>query len=315
MIRLIIHRLVVTIPVLLIVSFAVYMLLALLPGDPAVVLAGGPNATPEAIAEIRERLHLNDPVILQYLRWLGDVVQLDLGESLLTGRSISEAIGQRLPVTLGLTFAASVVAMLIGVPLGIISGLFPGRAVDGIVRTISSAGLAIPSFWLAVMMVSVFAVQLRWLPPTGYVPFAESPGGWARAVTLPAIALGVALAASVARQLRRSLIEVMESNYIRTAWAKGAGTGRVVVGHALKNAAIPAVTVVGVQIGYLLGGAVIIEQIFSLPGLGSYMIQAIYATDLPVVQGVVLIFVLFQLGMSLLVDISYGSLNPKVRVA
>lgn len=315
MIRLIIHRLVVTIPVLLIVSLAVYMLLALLPGDPAVALAGGPNATPEAISEIRERLHLNDPVILQYLRWLGGVVQFDLGESLLTGRSISEAIGQRLPVTLGLTFAATVVAVLIGVPLGIVSGIFPGRTADGIVRTVSSAGLAIPSFWLAVMMVSVFAVQLRWLPPTGYVPFVESPGGWAKAITLPAITLGVALAASVARQLRRSLIEVMESNYIRTAWAKGAGTGRVVLGHALKNAAIPAVTVVGVQIGYLLGGAVIIEQIFSLPGLGSYMIQAIYATDLPVVQGVVLIFVLFQLGMSLLVDISYGSLNPKVRVA
>ena len=315
MLRLIGFRLLATVPVLLLVSFAVFMLMSLLPGDPAIALAGGPSATPEAIDEVRARLNLDDPLLLQYVRWLGDVIRLDLGESLLTGRSISADIAERLPVTVGLAAAATVVAIVIGIPLGVVSGLWPGRAIDGAVRTAASAGIAIPSFWLAVMMVSLFAVQLGWLPPTGYVPLTESPLRWLQGIAMPAFALGVAVAASLARQLRRALIDVMESNYIRTAWAKGADTKRVVVRHAFKNAAVPAVTILGVQVGYLLGGTVIIEQIFAIPGLGRYMIEGIYGSDLPVVQGVVLVFVIFQVGMSLLVDISYGFLNPKVRVA
>jgi len=314
-VRLILHRLISILPVLLIVSFAVFMLVALLPGDPAVALAGGPNATPEAIADIRAQLHLDDPVLLQYLNWLAGIIHLDLGTSILTGQTVSEGIAQRLPVTLGLTIAATIVSLVIGVPLGIISGLWPGRPADGIARFLASICLAIPSFWLAVMLVSTFSVQLHWLPPTGYVPFTQSVGGWTKSIALPALALGLGLSASLARQLSRALIDVMDSNYIRTAWAKGAGTRQVVVGHALKNAAIPAVTVLGVQIGYLIGGAVIVERIFAVPGLGDYMVQAVAGPDLPVIQGVVLVFVLFQLGMSLLVDITYGYLNPKVRVA
>ena len=315
MIRVIVNRLLVTIPVLLVVSFAVFMLISLVPGDPAVTLAGGQNATPEAIAEVRARLRLDDPLVVQYWRWLTNLVQFDMGRSLQSGESIADGIVQRVPVTLGLTIASTVVAVLIGIPLGILSGLFPDRLIDGGVRTVASVALAVPNFWVAVLLVSLFGVQLGWFPPTGYVPISESFTGWLESIIMPAVALGLALAASIARQLRRSLIEVMDSNYIRTAWAKGAGTGRVVLGHALKNAAIPAITVIGVQIGYLLGGAVIIERIFSLPGLGSYMIQAITSKDLPIVQGVILVFVLFQVGMSLLVDISYGFLNPKVRVA
>ena len=315
MLRIVIQRLLLAIPVLLVVSFAVFMLLSLVPGDPAVTLAGGQNATPEAIAQIREQLHLNDPLLVQYARWLGGVLQFHLGNSILTGQSISSSIEQRFPVTFGLTVAATLVAVIVGVPLGIVSGLSPGRFVDGGVRGLASLGLAVPNFWLAVMLVSLFGVRYHWFPTSGYVSWSDSPTGWVRSITLPAIALGLALAANLARQLRLSLIEVMDSNYIRTAWAKGAGTGRIVVRHALKNASIPTVTVLGVQVGYLLGGTVIIEQIFSLPGLGSYMIQAIDSKDLPVVQGVVLVFALFQIAMSLLVDISYGYLNPKVRVA
>lgn len=315
MLRLVSRRLLAMVPVLALVSFGVFMLLSLIPGDPAVTLAGGPSATPEAIAEVRERLNLDDPILLQFWDWISSVLQLDLGDSLLTGQPVATEIWNRLPVTLSLTLAATVVTVLLAVPIGIVAGLFPGGVVDGIVRTLTSAGLAIPNFWLAVLLVSYLSVQLGWFPPTGYVSPSESVTGWMQSLALPAIALGVGAAASVARQLRRALIEVMDSNYIRTAWAKGAGTRRVVVRHALKNAAIPAVTVLGVHIGYLLGGAVIIEQIFAVPGLGNYMIMGIAGQDLPVVQGVLLVFALFQMLMSLFVDISYGYLNPKVRVA
>lgn len=315
MLRLTAHRLLAMLPVLVLVSFAVFMLLALIPGDPAVTLAGGPSATPESVEAVRRNLNLDDPLLVQYWHWISGVVQLDLGTSMLSGQPVLEEIGARLPVTLGLTLAATVVTIAIAIPLGILSGLFPGGTADALVRTLTSTGLAIPNFWLAVIMVSYLSVEMGWFPPTGYVNPSESFSGWLQTITLPAIALGISAAASVARQLRRALIEVMDSNYVRTAWAKGAGTRRVVVGHALKNAAIPAVTVLGIHIGYLLGGAVIIEQIFAIPGLGSYMIVGITGQDLPVVQGVLLVFALFQMLMSLVVDISYGYLNPKVRVA
>ncbi|WP_457966987.1 ABC transporter permease [Arthrobacter sp. D1-29] len=315
LLRLILNRLLSMAPVLLLVSFAVFMLIALIPGDPAVTLAGGDNASPESIAAVRERLNMDEPLIVQYLIWLGGIIRLDLGTSLLSGQNIAAEIAARLPFTLSLTLAAAVVAILVAIPLGVLSGMWPGGRLDEGVRLVASAGIAVPNFWLAVMLVSLFGVQLRLFPPTGYVLPSQSFGGWLETVTLPAIALGVVVSANLARQLRRSLIEVLDSNYIRTAWAKGAGSARVVGVHALKNAAIPAVTVFGVQLGNLLGGAIIIESIFAIPGLGTYMLQAISSQDLPVVQGVVLIFVVFQLVLSLLVDISYGYLNPKVRIA
>jgi peptide/nickel transport system permease protein len=303
------------IPVLLLVSFGVFMLLALVPGDPAVTLAGGTSASPDAIAHVRAQLHLNDPLLVQYWHWLSRVVHLNFGRSLLTGVPVSHEIASRLPVTLSLVLAAAVVGVVIGVPLGVISGLRPGGAADATARVTSSAAVAVPNFWLAVILVSLLSVHWKLFPPTGFTRISDSFGGWVKTVTLPALALGVAVAAGVARQLRRSLIEALDSNYVRTAWAKGAGSTRVVSRHALKNAAIPAVTLLGVQIGYLLGGAVIIEQIFSIPGLGTYMLTGITNHDLPVVQGVALVFVVFAMAMSLLVDISYGYLNPKVRVA
>lgn len=315
MLRLVLRRLAALVPVLLLVSFGVFMLLALVPGDPAVTLAGGTNASPEAIAHVRQQLHLNDPLLVQYWHWLSGVVHLDFGRSLISGVPVAHEIGSRLPVTLSLVLAAAVVAVVVGVPLGVVSGLRPGGAVDGSARVASSAGIAVPNFWLAVILVSLLSVRWKVFPPTGFTRFSASFGGWVHTVTLPAIALGVGIAASVARQLRQALIEVLDSNYVRTAWAKGAGPRRVVGVHALQNAAIPAVTVLGVQVGYLLGGAVIIEQIFSIPGLGSYMLQGITNHDLPVVQGVAMVFVVFQMLLSLLVDISYLYLNPKVRVA
>jgi peptide/nickel transport system permease protein len=303
------------IPVLLIVSFAIFFLLALVPGDPAVTLAGGVTATPAAIARVRVQLHLNDPLIVQYWHWLTGAVRGNLGISLSSGQSVSQQIAARFPVTFGLVVASAIVSLIVGIPLGIVSGVRPGGSVDGGARTFSTLGLAVPSFWLAIILVSIFAVHWKIFPPTGYTSITESFTGWLTDITLPAVTLGLLVGATLARQLRASLIDVLDTPYVRTAWAKGGTRRSVLFGHALKNASMPVVTIFGIQIGYLLGGAVIVEQIFAMPGLGPYMLSGITDHDLPVVQGVAIIFVLFQMTMSLLVDISYGYLNPKVRVA
>jgi len=300
---------------LLVVSFGIFVLLALVPGDPAVPLAGGLNATPQSIARVRAQLHLNDPLLVQYWHWLTQVLHGNLGTSLSTSQPVAHQIATRLPVTLDLVIASAIVALLVGIPLGIISGVRPGGSLDTGARTFSTLGLAVPSFWLAVILVSVFAVHWRIFPPTGYINLSASFTGWLKDIILPAVTLGLLLAASLARQLRAALIDALDTPYVRTAWAKGGTRRSVLLRHGLKNASMPVITVLGIQIGYLLGGDVIVEQIFSIPGLGSYMLNGIADHDLPVVQGVTLVFVLVQLTMSLLVDVSYGYLNPKVRVA
>jgi peptide/nickel transport system permease protein len=311
---LILRRLLSLIPLLLLVSFGVFMLTALVPGDAAVTLAGGENATPERIAEVRQELHLDEPVLQQYGRWLGHAVQGDFGASLYSHVPVSEDIRHRLPITLGLMLATVVVGVAVGVPVGIASALRAGKAVDKASRVGTSLAVAIPSYWLGIELVVLFAVKLKVLPPSGYVGFAEDPLEWARHMVLPAVALGVWSAASLSRQLRSSLIDALDTRYVRTAWAKGSGTTRVVMGHAMKNAAIPVITVLGIQIAFLLGGTVIIEQIFSIPGLGPYFIRAVTSFDIPAVQGVAVVFVLVTVSLSLMVDIAYGFLDPRVRV-
>ena len=311
---LILRRLFSLIPLLLLVSFGVFMLTALVPGDAATTLAGGENATPERIAAVRAELHLDDPLVDQYGRWLGNAVQGDFGDSLFSHVSVIDDVRDRFPITLGLALAALVVGLTIGVPLGVLSALRPGRSVDKASRVGTSLAIAIPNYWLAIELVVLFAVTWRLLPPSGYVKFTDDPAEWLRHIALPAVALGVWSAASLARQLRASLIDALDARYVRTAWAKGAGTRRVVLKHAMKNAAIPVVTVLGLQIGFLLGGTVIIEQIFSIPGLGPYFIRAVTSFDVPVIQGVAIVFVLITVVLSLLVDISYGLLDPRVRV-
>jgi peptide/nickel transport system permease protein len=206
------------------------------------------------------------------------------------------------------------VGLLIGTPVGIISGLRPRGASDQAGRVGASLALAIPSFLLGPVLVIIFAVNHNWLPASGYTHFGEDIGDWFQHLVLPCFALGLASAAALARQLRSELIDVLETSYVRTAWAKGGKARLVVVKHALKNAAIPAVTIVGLQVGFLLGGTVIVERIFAIPGMGGYLVTGANSNDLPVVQGVVMVFVVAQLALSLLVDISYGLLNPKVRV-
>jgi peptide/nickel transport system permease protein len=311
---LIVRRLLSLVPIFLIVSFAVFMLVALVPGDASVTLAGGENATPEKIAAVRAELHLDEPLASQYGRWLGDAVQGDLGTSLFTKVPVSEEIAHRFPITLGLVLASLVVGLAVGVPLGILAALRPGTAIDKSSRLGTSLAIAVPNYWLAIELVVVFAVTWKILPASGYVPFSDDPAEWLRHIALPALALGTWSAASLARQLRASLIDALDAKYARTAWGKGAGTKRVVLKHAMKNAAIPVVTVLGLQIGFLLGGSVIIEQIFSIPGMGSYFVQAVTSFDVPVIQGVTIVFVIVAVLLSLIVDISYGLLDPRVRV-
>jgi len=315
MLRIIARRLVAVIPTILIVTFGVFMLVKLSPTDPAVTLAGGTAASEKDIAAVREQLHLDDPLVSQYWRWLRDAAHGDFGESYIRRTPVSTELRLRVPVSLGLIAAATVFALLVGVPLGILSGLRPSGMLDHGSRVYSSLAVAIPNFVLATMLVVVFAVWLQWLPPLGYTKFTQSPSEWLRFIILPAVSLGVGISAAVARQLRAALIDELDTNHIRTVWAIGGGPRRVVGRHGLKNASIPAITIVGLQITVLVGGTVIIEQIFGIPGLGAYLEGAIVNGDIPAIQGSVLVLVVMAIAMSLVVDIAYALLNPKVRVA
>ena len=314
MLKLLTRRLALMVPVLILVSFMVFSLVLLVPGDPAITLAGE-NATEERVEAIRESLGLNDPVIEQYGRWAGNAVQGDLGESMFSGRSVLQSITERLPVTSSLAAGALIIALLIAVPAGITAATNRGRAADSIATIGASLGLAMPSFWLGLVLVLILSLRLGWFPATGYVPFAENPREWALHLFLPALTLGAAAAAETSRQLRASLSDVLQQDYVRTARAKGL-RGRVVIfKHGLKNAAIPVITVLGFQVATLLGGSVIVEQLFALPGLGGLAIRAVLDRDLPVIQGIVMFAAVIIMVINLIVDLLYGWLNPKVRGA
>ncbi|QIX53711.1 ABC transporter permease [Rhodococcus sp. DMU1] len=315
MLALILRRIAALIPVMLLVSFVVFMLSTLIPGDAATVLAGGENATPERIAEVRAELGLDQPLLVQYWDWLRHALVLDFGDSLVDQRPVIGTIQDRFPVTLTLAFAAIAFGVIVGGLAGFVAGKRPGSTRDRVATVGSSIGMAVPNFWLGMLLISAFSLQLGWLPPGGLPLFAEDPAGWSQSLVLPAIALGMLPAAIIMRQLRASLVDVMGSHYVRTAWGKGGGVTRVVGKHALKNAAMPTVTVLGLTMGSLIGGSVLVEQIFSIPGLGTRLLQAVLDSDLPMIQGIVVFFALIQVVLMLLVDIAYSFLNPKVRTS
>lgn len=314
MMRLIARRLVAVVPTLLIVTFLVFLLVKLDDTDPAVTAAGGTFASKEDIAESRKELHLDDPLLSQYFRWLKGAVQGDFGDSYTRGTPVAEELERRVPVTMSLIGAATLFALLFAVPLGIFSGLRPNGTVDRGSRVFASLAIAIPSFVLAPLLKALFAVELKWLPPNGYEKFGQAPLEWLRFIALPAIALAVGIGAAVTRQLRGALVDELDTNHIRTSWAIGGATRRVVGRHGLKNASIPAITILGLQVAALVGGAVIVEQIFAIPGIGQHLLGAIISGDVPTIQGCVVVLVIVAIAMSLVVDILYALLNPKVRV-
>ena len=314
MMRLLLRRLLALVPLLLIVSVVVFSLVALAPGDPAAAFVGE-TATQEQLEAVRESLGLDRPWPVRYASWMGGVVQGDLGTSIFSSFAVTDAIALRLPPTLSLVALSLLVALVIGLPLGIVAGVRPGSVVDRVATTAASVGVAMPSFWLALLLVIAFALQRDVFPATGFVPLDESPVDWLRHLALPAFTLGVAGAAEVARQARAGIAATLDRDYIRTAWAKGLLRRQVIGKHALKNALIPVITVTGLQVARLFSIAAIIEQIFGIPGVGSLAIESAFRRDVPMLQGVVLVVTVFVIVTNLLVDVSYGWLNPRVREA
>ena len=312
MAKMIVRRLLLTIPLLFMVTLIVFALSHMVPGDPAVTLAGE-SATPEQIAEIRDKLGFNDPLIVQYGRLVGDLVQGDLGTSLFSTQKVTDALAQALPVTLSLAGLALVLVALVGVTFGLIAGMRPGSLIDRALTLIAALGVAAPAYWVGMVLVILFAFNFDILPAALYVPFGDSPSEWLRHLILPAFALALAGIVEITRQLRGSLRDTMQQDYVRTARAKGMRKRTVVMKHAMKNAAIPVVTVLGLQVNVLLGGAIAVEQVFGLNGVGQLAVKAVRDRDVPVLQGIVLVSVLVVTVSNLLVDLAYGWLNPRVR--
>jgi peptide/nickel transport system permease protein len=314
MLRVTAGRLVSAVPLVLLITVGTFVLGQLMPGDQAYAVAG-PDATAEQVAQVRRDLRLEDPAPVRYVRWLGDAASGDLGVSAATRRPVADELGRRWPVTLSLGVAALALSLTLGIPIGVAQGLRPGSWLDRALLALVSLGLAAPGFWLATMLVYLFAVDRRWLPAMGYVPFGESPVDWLRHIALPAVTLAVVGAAEIARQLRSGLVGVMQQDHIRAATARGVAPRLVAGKHGLRNAALPVLTIVGLRIGQLLAGAVVVEEIFQLNGLGSYALDAILNQDFAVVQGVVLLSALVVVGANLLVDVLSYWANPRARPA
>jgi peptide/nickel transport system permease protein len=311
MIRLILRRLVISIPLVLVVTLISFVLLAILPGSAATSVLGT-QATPEKIAAFNKELGLDKPLAVQYFKWLGGVLHGDLGQSLLNHESVSDDLNARLPVTFSLVFGAIVVAVIIGVLVGVLTARSRGFW-SRIVDILAVAGLALPSFWLALLLILVFAVTVPLLPATGYVPFLQSPSGWALSLVLPIASLAIGMITNLAKQTRDSMLDVLSSPYIVGLRANGISEGKVILKHALRNAAIPIVTVVGLLFVGSLTGAVVAEQIFVLPGLGTTVVSATSQRDIPMIQGAALYLTLIVVFVNILIDLAYGWLNPKVR--
>lgn len=307
----VVRRVLMTVPLLFVASALSFLLVSLTPGNATYAILGT-DATPAEYRALRLALGLNLPLYDQYWQWLCRGVTGNLGASILSGEPVSQAIGQRLPVTLSLIVGAMLVAVVAGVGLGIFSAL-RGRLVGRLVDGLALGGFALPSFWVGAELIIVFAVKLRWFPATGYISFATSPLQWLRSLVLPVAALSLYGVAATAKQTREAMLDVLGSEYIRMARANGIPPRAIIFQHALKNASIRVLTVLGVQAVGLLGGTVLAENVFALPGLGSLIVTAAQDHDLPVVQGVALTFTIIVVVINLCIDLAYAWLNPKVR--
>jgi peptide/nickel transport system permease protein len=299
------QRLLLSVPVIILTSFVVFLMLFLIPGDPASIYVGENQATPERLAEIRHQMGLDRPFFVQYGDFLWNAIRGDLGRSLQTNREVTSEIADRLPNTIQLAVAAMALAIVIGMGLGLVAGLHRGTWLDSGSMVFALLGVSVPVFWLGLLLIMLFAVRLGWFPAT------SQPG--LKGLALPAISLALLSAATLARLFRSSVLEVMQQEYLTTARAKGLRWNAVVWGHALRNALIPVMTVIGVQFGSLLSGAVITETIFARPGLGKLVVDSIQNKDIPMVQGVILVLATVYILVNLLVDLSYAVIDPRIR--
>ncbi len=307
-------RVLVAIPTLLIISIFVFSLQKLLPGDPVLALAGE-DRDPQTIEYLREKYHLNDPVPVQYIRWVGDALQGDLGISLKTNQPVLKLIGDKLPVTIQLAVMSIFFAFVIGIPMGILAAVKKNTALDYIANVVALSGLSIPNFWLGIMLILLVSVKLGWLPASGYRPFFDDPLRSIETMLMPAFVLGNALAATLMRHTRSAMLSVLSADYIRTARAKGLSERSVVLEHSFRNAVLPIVTLSALLFGELLAGAVLTEQIFTIPGFGKLIVDAVFTRDYAVVQGVVLCTAVGFIVMNLVADVLYVLLNPRMRAA
>ena len=303
------------IPTLLLVSVLVFCLQQLMPGDPALVMAGEERGDPQVLAQIRSELWLDRSLPVQYLHWMGNVLQGDLGYSWRIRQPVAQLVVQKLPVTLQLGTMAFAIAVLIGVPAGIVAAVYRNGFWDYIANAIGLAGLSTPNFWLGIMMILLISVYLGWLPPSGYVPLTEDWRQSLATTIMPAFVLGNAIAAILMRHTRSAMLTSLDQDYVRTARAKGLREFVVVLRHALRNALIPVVTVIGLQVGVLFTGAILTETIFSWPGIGKWLIEGINRRDYPVLQGGTLMIGAIVMIVNLLVDVLYGVINPRIRHA
>jgi peptide/nickel transport system permease protein len=309
---LVLRRLVATIPVLLLVTAGVFALIHLTPGDPIDAMMAE-SADESVKRELRLELGLDRPLYVQYAAWMGRLLQGDLGRSIRNREPVIENVGRRIRPSLQLAGLAMAISLLVATPIGILSAARRNGTVDRVGTTFALFGICMPNFLIALLLIFLFGVTLRWLPISGYVDPLEEPWEGLRSLALPAITLGLALAAVITRTLRSSMLEALSEDYIRTARAKGLGEGAVIRRHALKNALIPVVTVLGLQLGTLIGGAVITEYVFALPGVGRLVVDAVFARDYPLVQGVVLLIAVGFILSNLMVDLLYGVIDPRIR--
>lgn len=308
-----VQRLAISVVTLVVISVIVFTGVRMIPGDPARVMAGT-EADEAGLAEIRAKYGLTDPLPVQYLRWVGLALRGDLGESIRTRETVAATVAKKLPVTMELACLSILVALCIAIPVGVLSAARRNTLWDYLANSLSLCGLSVPSFWLGIMLILLLSVRLHWLPASGFVPLWENPVGNLTRMLMPAFVLGATLGAVLMRQTRNSMIEILGADYIRTAYSKGLPGRAVIFRHAIRNGLIPVVTILGLQMGALMGGAVVTEQIFVVPGFGRLIVESVFTRDYPLVQGVVLITASAYVLINLLVDISYSLLNPRIRV-
>ncbi|HWV24922.1 MAG TPA: ABC transporter permease [Thermomicrobiales bacterium] len=312
MIRYITNRLLSAVGVIILVSILVFTIIRLIPGDPISILLGD-NLTEDARVRLVEKWGLDQPVFIQYLRWAGRMAVGDFGASIRTQDSVSSLLLDRIPATLSLAVISLAIAVLIGIPAGVIAAYRANTLTDGVAMLTALLGLCIPSFWLSLLLILLFSIKLHWLPVSGYVSPFTSISEWFSHIIMPSLALGAGLAASISRMTRSAMLDALNQDYVRTARAKGLDERVTLFAHALKNALLPIITVVGLQLGFLLGGAVVVEEVFAIPGIGRLLIFGISNRDYPLIQGVVMVFAVSFILINLMVDMLYSVFDPRIR--